>query len=44
MTIDARNATRNLLSYSASKNTMLVRENAQNVVGKNWNNLLPLSR
>jgi hypothetical protein len=42
--IDARNVIRNLLSYSASVSTMLGRENAQNVAGKNWNNLLQLFR
>jgi hypothetical protein len=42
--IDAQNVTRNSLSFSALENTMLGRRNAQNVVGKNWNNLLQLSR
>jgi hypothetical protein len=43
-TIDARNVKRNLLPCSASENTMLGRRNAQNVVEKNWNNSLALSR
>jgi hypothetical protein len=43
-TIDARNVTRNLLPCSASESTMLGRRNVQNVVGKNWNNSLALSR
>jgi len=43
-TIDARNVKRNLLPCSASESTMLRRRNAQNVVEKNWNNSLALSR
>jgi len=35
---DARNVTRNLLSFSASESTMLGRRNAPSAVGKNWNN------
>jgi len=43
-TIGARNVKRNLLPCSASESTMLGRRNVQNVVGKNWNNSLALSR
>jgi hypothetical protein len=35
---DARNVARNSLSLSALESTMLGRQNAQNAVGKNWNN------
>ena len=35
---DARNAARNSLSFLALESTMLGRRNAQNAVGKNWNN------
>jgi hypothetical protein len=44
MNIGARNVIRNLLPCSASESTMLGRRNAQNVVGKDWNNSSPVSR
>jgi hypothetical protein len=42
--IVARNVARNLPSSSASENMMQGRENAPNVVEKNWSNLFPLFR